>query len=272
MKNRVKELRRKLELSQRDLAVKVRVSQQHIHRVETNQEMEVGFDLALRLAKALGQPLSVVFPGTDRTLRRLQKQGDDSMAALFDDTAVQKDMEAAGIHMDVKNWFLRMKLRARVEMIDVGLADGEYSRLWKILQAQNTSIMPFVVFDGRNGLRYAVQQSHLLGWHFMFETLDLDSSEAANDEQVRVWFSDGTPPYLIGCEADEPTDFFDTGPLDYIFGMLEMLSEDERNSFSLVDTAGETFWFCANDVALFAAPVSLIAEPNEDDGEVNERP
>jgi hypothetical protein len=158
----------------------------------------------------------------------------------------------------------------RIDEIDVLLADGEYGRLWKVLQANDVSVMPFVVFDGADGFRYAVQQKHLLAWQFMFEVLGTTNDEPPGDGSVRIWFADGTAAVEIDATPDEPSEFQDTGPLDYIFSMLEMLNDGERNSFSMMDSAGEVFWFCANEVALFAAPLSLIACDDDDDDLVNQ--
>jgi hypothetical protein len=104
----------------------------------------------------------------------------------------------------------------------------------------------------------------------MFEVLGTTNDEPPGDGSVRIWFADGTAAVEIDATPDEPSEFHDTGPLDYIFSMLEMLNDGERNSFSMMDSAGEVFWFCANEVALFAAPLSLIACDDDDDDLVNQ--
>jgi transcriptional regulator with XRE-family HTH domain len=280
--NRILQLRTKLQLSQRALAKKVGVSQQHIQRLETSDDIDVGFVLATKLSEALGVPLDVVFPRTKRVLSKLPTTQDGrrrSIDSLFYDRAIREEMENAGIDMDVIPWFIQMKLRGQTETVDVLLADGEYSRLWKVLQDETLG-ESFVLFEGADGYRYALQPKHLLAWHFKFDPpgaayVDSKGSPTSDDnepdipdETIRVWFSDGTPVMELDGEMDAPDDFHDTGPLEYIFSMLEMSTQEDCYSF--VDSAGEPFWFRSADVALFAAPEHLIASENVDEGEDEE--
>lgn len=281
--NRIRELRTKRQLSQRALADKVGISQQHIQRLETNDDIDVGFVLAAKLCKALGASLDVVFPRTKSIVSKLPTTEDGrlSIDPLFYDRKAREEIEKAGIDMDVTPWFIQMKLRGHAETVDVLLADGGYSRLWRILQGE-TLENSFVVFDGADGYRYAVQPKHLMSWQFKFDVHHLpamgkidsagkrmkDESKIP-DETVRVWFSDGAPVVELDGEVDEPDDFHDIGPLNYIFYMLEMSSE--ADCYSLVDSAGEPFWFRSADVALFAAPDHLIGSDDADDEDDREQ-
>jgi transcriptional regulator with XRE-family HTH domain len=270
LSNRIRQLRTDLKLSQRALATKVGVSQQHIQRLETSNDIDVGFVLATKLCEVLGQPLDVVFPRTKKVMSKLPFVEDGrrrSIDPLFYDRGTRKEIERAGIDMDVTPWFIQMKLRGRAETVDVLLGDGEYSRLWRLLQSERPPD-EFIVFEGIDGCRYAVQPKHLLSWHFRFDTVDLgrfqkghpdENSHGAEvpDETIRIWYSDGTPVVELDGEPDEPSEFHDIGPLDYIFSMLELSNE---GCYSFVDSAGEPFWFRAIDVALFAAPNHLIGE------------
>jgi DNA-binding XRE family transcriptional regulator len=64
-KNRVKQIRTKLKLSQRALAAAVGTSQQQIHRIETGA-VAARLDLATKLCKALGEPVDKVFRAPER--------------------------------------------------------------------------------------------------------------------------------------------------------------------------------------------------------------
>ena len=77
MRNRVKQLRGQLGLSQRKLAEMVGTSQQHSQRVET-EAVPARLDLATKLSNALGKPLDVVFPGSGKVLKRLATEFEDS--------------------------------------------------------------------------------------------------------------------------------------------------------------------------------------------------
>jgi transcriptional regulator with XRE-family HTH domain len=275
--NRILQLRTKLKLSQRALAKKVGVSQQHIQRLETSDSIDVGFALAAKLCQALGEPLDVVFPQTRKIMKRLPIASDGqhrSLAPLFYDPKTRTDIEQAGIDMDVTPWRIEMHLRGQAERVDVLLADGQYSYLWDRLQESGQGTDPFVVFEGGDGYRYAVQRKHLVSWHFRFDPpgmVELDSEGKPipppefPDETIRVWFSDGTPAVELDGEPDAPSSFHDEGPLNYIFSMLEMSDEDA--CYSLVDSAGEHFWFRSDDVALFAAPEQLIAGDKSEDAD-----
>src|SRR4051812_12518791 len=179
--NRILILRKRHKLSQRALAKRVGVSQQHIQRLETSDNIDVGFILASKICKALGHPLDVVFPQTRRVLSKLPTAAEGqqrSIEPLFYDQKTAAEMKAAGIDMDIRPWFIAMKLRGQPEPIDALLGDGEYSRLWASLQDEQPAD-PFVVFEGADGYRYAVRRKHLLAWHFKFEVgemFEIDSN------------------------------------------------------------------------------------------------
>jgi hypothetical protein len=54
------------------------------------------------------------------------------------------------------------------------------------------------------------------------------------------------------------------------------LLSDDSATFAITDTAGEVFWFCADEVALFMASEQLIAvdgaEDDVDDQEDDDEP
>ena len=153
--NRIRQLRTKLGLSQRALAKKVDVSQQHLQRLETSDDVNVGFLLATRLCQALGAPLDIVFPQTRTILSSLPAAEEGrrrSIDPLFYDRKVRESMGKAGIDMDVTPWYIAMKLRGRAETVDVLLADGEYSRLWSVLQREPVGDS-FVVFESADRYR-----------------------------------------------------------------------------------------------------------------------
>lgn len=285
--NRILKLRTKLKLSQRALAKKVGISQQHIQRLETSDTIDLGFILATNICKALGQPLGVVFPQTRRVLSKLPVGADGqgcSIEPLFCDPKTKAEIEAAGIDMDIRPWFIEMKLRGQSEAIHALLGDGEYSRLWSSLQEEHPSD-PFAVFEGADGYRYAVQRKHLLAWHFKFDVGDvvkvdsngqrIDAESEVPHETIRLWFADGTAVVELDGLEDEPdqNDLDDVGDLADIFYTLESIDE---GFLHLVDSAGEPFWFRIEEVALFAAPQQLIGtyqgEPDDDSEHESDEP
>lgn len=90
-----------------------------------------------------------------------------------------------------------------------------------------------------------------------------------------MWFTDGTSPVDIDADVDGSDHYHDKGPLNDIFYVLELLSDDST-TFAITDNAGEVFWFCADEVALFMASERLIAvdgaEDEVDDEEEDNEP
>jgi len=76
MNNKIKALRLKAGISQRELAKRVGTSQQQIQRVETGQ-VAARLELATKLSRSLGVPLTVLFPGSKKALGKFAKEVND---------------------------------------------------------------------------------------------------------------------------------------------------------------------------------------------------
>jgi len=191
--NKVKTFRTKLDMTQRALADAVGVSQQHIQRIETQPDINVGFRLAVKLCEVLGRSLVEIFPQTRHILERVPAEETDALPTMLD---ASEEMEAAGVDMDGSEHYIALRLRGQPSPVVIKLADGEKSRLWKELQ----SAEGFIEFEGTRSAddhrsdddkiddkaapddekpiddlekptrrRYLVRAEHLLGWHFLFE-------------------------------------------------------------------------------------------------------
>jgi DNA-binding XRE family transcriptional regulator len=130
--NNVKTFRTNLGMTQRALADAVGVSQQHIQRIETQPDINVGFRLAVKLCKVLGRSLVEIFPETRRILERVPAEETNPFSTMLDASG---EMKAAGVNMDVSEHYIALRLRGQAETVVIKLADGEKSRLWKKLQS-----------------------------------------------------------------------------------------------------------------------------------------
>lgn len=61
MQNRVKEFRKKNELTQETLAEKSTVSRNTIYLIEAGISTNVTYDIMSKIAKALGEPVATIF-------------------------------------------------------------------------------------------------------------------------------------------------------------------------------------------------------------------
>ena len=103
MRNRVKQLRGQLGLSQRKLAEMVETSQQQIQRIET-EAVAPRLELATKLSNALGKPLEVVFPGPGKVLKRLAGEVENSQL-MPEETF--SELSQLGIEGDPRFWFVK---------------------------------------------------------------------------------------------------------------------------------------------------------------------
>jgi DNA-binding XRE family transcriptional regulator len=137
---KIRALREKKGLTQRQLAKVVGTSQQQIQRIETGVQAP-RFDLAARICSALKTPMEQVFPTTKKPIAALRRKG-LSAESIFRDNEFGAGMEAAGIDMDPAVWTFKLRLRGgAMKMFPV--SGPEKNRLWSAVQDPTE----FVVFD-----------------------------------------------------------------------------------------------------------------------------
>jgi DNA-binding XRE family transcriptional regulator len=276
VRNRVKALRTKLKLSQRKLATKVGTSQQHLQRIETSDQ-NVRIDLAMRICKALGAPLSDVFPQSSRPIRAAvaKTKGDPNPVAVlrhlsFDPDTVER-MAKAGVNIDPREYDLALRFRGRSEWVSVRIDSEQRSRLWRLLQDRKLHC----VFQALDGYLYIVNTAQLIGWNF--QLADPPGLRAGVDDEkkepidcmstVRIWYADGTPVDETEAADDDPGPNADgeyAGPLEHIVGMLDGTESDEPGMLHFIDDGGDPYCFDPADVALMAIPEALIGMRDEE--------
>lgn len=251
-KNRIKQFRTALGLSQQDLAERVGTSQQQIQRIEAGR-IAARLEIATKLCQALGKPLNAVFPGSARILEAIAKK-EKASGFLPSDEEYSK-LSKIGVEGDSADWSVNMLLRGHAEPMNFTVSPEDQRRLFRAVQSEEEHDH-FVVFDTPTS-RIAVNLRELDFCHFLY---DVGRSEKdAEDLEVRVFFSGSTVPHAFEAEQDEgdPDSVDDQGQLRNIFFAFETSVENnERLSFTDVD--GERVFFRAGNISLFEVSLDLI--------------
>jgi DNA-binding XRE family transcriptional regulator len=258
MENKIRHLREKLEMSQRDLALAVGTSQQQIARIETgNQAVKV--DLALAIATALKTDLGSVFPGTRKLLGRGKKRKDrDALVEMHYDPKAVSEFESAGVDLDPATWILKLRMRGGSQL-DFVCSTAEAQRIRRNLHRTETGT-PFVVFDSAV-VSVALNMDHLLHYHELWDgsvSSDWHDDDVPRDE-VAVYLSDSAEPLTFDVEVDEgtPEDEDGEGQMrGMLFTLETFLESGEFVSFRDVD--GEDAYFRAADIALLTVPLRVL--------------
>lgn len=258
MHNKLRHLREKLGISQRDLATIVGTSQQQIGRIETGNQ-SVKLDLALAVAAALKADLGNVFPGTRKLLGRGKKRKDrDALAKMHYDPEAVSEFEAAGVDLDPATWILKLRMRGGAKH-DFVCSTAEVQRIRSNLQRDDTT-PPFVVFTS-SVIAVAMNLEHLMHYHELWDgniANDWHDDDVPRDE-VAVYMRDSAEPLVFDVGVDEgaPEDEDDEGQMRGLLFTLEtFLEPGEFVSFCDVD--GEVAFFRAADIALLTVPLRVL--------------
>jgi transcriptional regulator with XRE-family HTH domain len=254
-RNSVKSLRKKMGLTQRELATKARTSQQQVQRIEAGQQL-ARLDLAAAIAAALNQPLHVVFPAARLPLENLEKR---KVSAPMDES-LATEFAKAGIDPDPARWFLHLVMRNGVEhgfWVDSPTKDRLYQKLWHAGAG-------FVIFDSED-VRGAVNVKHLAFWSFLFEPPSVTFSGKVQENEdfefpFKLWLASESTPRVLGVAPDDENmkdDSEDRAQLQHLFYMLEM-STDGDEVFHVTDEDGEDSYFRDEHVSLITVPLATV--------------
>jgi transcriptional regulator with XRE-family HTH domain len=258
MQNKLRHLREKLGMSQRDLATIAGTSQQQIARIETGNQ-SVKLDLALVIAAALKADLGNVFPGTRKLLGRRKKRKDrDALVEMRCDPTAVSEFDAAGVDLNPATWILKLRMRGGAQL-DFVCSTAEAQRIRRSLRKSDTGT-PFIVFNS-SVVAVALNLEHLLHYHELWDgnvSGDWHDDNVPRDE-VAVYLSDSIEPLVFDVEADQgtPEDEDDEGQMRGLLFTLETFFEPgEFVSFRDVD--GEDAFFRAEDIALLTIPLRVL--------------
>ena len=194
-KNRIRELRVKKGMSQKQLAEAAETSQQQIQRIEAGSQ-NARLEVAALICRALGAAMPEVFPTTELPLSRLAKRGRKLTDAYHDDAAVE-ELENAGIDMDivVRDFCLSSPRRSR------RLSTNFRKRVPPSLVSRSRrQSLGFAVFDSGSH-RYAINLDHLLFCHFLFDAPFVADGVASGDKEsdykVKFYLLDSPKPHVF---------------------------------------------------------------------------
>jgi transcriptional regulator with XRE-family HTH domain len=264
--NNVRKLRERAGITQRDLASKVGTSQQQIQRIEAGIQA-VRLDVAVQLSAAFGVRLAELFPKAAMPLARAKKRPSTDpheLIRLYKDEKAATELEAAGLDMELENWFFQFVLRNGLKAT-LPISGPDYHHLWRRVQSRDRR--NFLVFDS-GPHRYAINGDHLLFCHFLFEPPDRQEEEEVSEHiEAKVYLSTGAEPLnfdLDLAEGDENNDLDDPSEWQNVFAHLDGLSgslEDaEVDRISFVDVDGERAFFRTDDVAMLQVSLTAVEE------------
>lgn len=266
--NKVKSIRIKLGLTQRQLADMVGTSQQQIQRIETGK-IAARVALASAISAALGKPLNSVFPGSEKAIAKVQ----DEMKAThyYPDADALDQVQSTGVEFDGAEHCLKVWMRGHTEPIFFPLLAHEKRRVFRVVQDEGSDAdtASFMVFDSADK-RIAINLAELFACQFLFEPLGMldapDSSkvsEPLNGAEVFIYQAGSETPITFTPEVDmgDPADEGDEGYFGNILWTLEMSpSQTERLHFQ--DEDGESVFLRVGSLALLSVPLWVI-DPDE---------
>ena len=256
--NRIRLLRQKKGLTQRQLAEAVGTSQQQIQRIEAGVH-SARLEVAARICAVLGETMMAVFPGTKRALARALKKDDLVLWKYPRAPKLVAKMERAGIDMDPEAWTLKPWLRGRGDPAFFSISGIEQKRLWDVLQEHTGS--GFVVFDSDNE-RVALNCRHLVVWQFLWDTpVNRGDPTEKNPESLTVLTAGQSQPLEFDINGDEEA--FDSEKpgssmqLQSLLITLELFG-DQEETVSFADADDEEVFLRTSDVILLKVPLWAV--------------
>jgi DNA-binding XRE family transcriptional regulator len=253
LKNRIKELRAKSRLTQRELAEKAETSQQQIQRIEAGVQA-VRVDLAMKIAKALNAQLPDVFP--------IGPPPSNLRGAKLEE-AFEEKMAEVGLDHDSRHWRASYRVRGGASGW-LSISSIDKRRLRYIVAGQREG---FMIFDAED-MRYAIQHKHLMYMHFLFETPNVIVEKKEQPEsgfKAQFYLIDSPEPLEFDVDPDKKED----GQLGWLFKAAA--GDDDEDPIHFTNADGEEVFLRRDDVAMFSIPLHCVeprlrkAMDNEDE-------
>ena len=259
--NKIKQLRSKKGMTQRQLAEAAETSQQQIQRIESGVQA-ARLDIALRISAALEVPMDKVFPATKKVLRKSASKGNSIDDLLRDEQALE-ELSDSGIEASGEIHTIKFMLRNGF-MGFHEISGKERKRLWAAVQRVD-GFDNFVVYDTSEE-RVAINLNHLVFAQFLFDPASMTSEdrEGATDN-LRVYTSAQREPLEFNIEpdtadmidVDEGNASEEAAQLQSLMFFVEM-SLEEKDIFTFVDEDGERAFLRAGDVSMITVPLSYV--------------
>ena len=253
MTNRIAELRKRLGLSQRQLAERAGTSQQQIQRIEAGAQA-ARYDLAARIGVALGEPLRVVFPTTPLPDGKRGSKAEATLALPGPVEASQAGHTAPQIDFDPRQWVLTYRLSGGAKG-SLPIASNATDRLWDAAESLEEA-EGFLVFDS-GSRRYAINPKHLHVLHFQFEMPEDGAEEPHDRDQATFTMADDGAVLSFDVDPDTKSNEEETAEghetqMQDLFYFAEM-GTDAWLRFT--DSAGERACIRTDAISMFSVPL-----------------
>ena len=288
VKNKVKALRRKANLSQSELAALCRTSQQQIARIESGSQ-NTRYALALNIAEALGNTVETVFPKAQRATLAFKKLSpqEKSQTALGE-TEITKKFEAAGIDVDPRHHFFQGSLtNGQSFLYSIDSATREFLR--PLFREKSPD--QFIIFDSNNHrvvlnrdcISYVLlgYESHPItsvtsndetGLEEGEGSVDLESTDGI-EASIKVHLTSRSKPFVWEVEYDQAVNDLnpEMGPLNDLMFWIDKYdsSDDDAPNFYFVDVDGDEVFVRPQALMLMTLPLAALGdwEALDDDDE-----
>jgi transcriptional regulator with XRE-family HTH domain len=224
--NRIWDLRKERNLTQRELAQKVGTSQQQIQRVEAGV-VTVRLELAAKIADALGVRLGELFPKLARSKRGSKR----SKIAPPD---ADRELMEAGVDPDPKIWTAKFFMNDG-RLFFFRLSSTEKDRLESAI---NESDELFLIFDS-DEKRVALNRTKVGACQFLFDYNLSEKPESEEEEfRLKAHFISSQVPIVFDVEPDECVlEKDDEGFASQLQGLFTFIEgANARSSFSVLRT------------------------------------
>lgn len=266
MQNRIRTLRTKKNLTQRQLAEQAGTSQQQLQRIEAGKQA-ARYDIAMKICAALGAAsMEEVFPETKMPLAKARKSSDYRLA-LLNDPELSDALANGGVEADIMERGIKYLFRNGLTG-SYTFSAQENRRLFSSIQRTNPDDR-FVVFDTSTH-RVAINLDHLVFSQFLFDPPDdsAENEEAEDSTIISVYTTVGTEPLTFGVEPDcvnlgENPEAEEEAQLQHFFFDLELFPEPNQ-LVSFEDEDGERAFFRVDEVVMVTAPLWLLGTSLEE--------
>jgi len=262
LRNKIKEFRTLLLITQRELADRVGTSQQQIQRIETGK-VAAKLGLAQAISAALKKPLSAVFPDSDNLVRKLRNQGSHSDDEL-------ENIAANGIEMDSCIWTVKLWLRGQKDYLLLPISPADKRRFYSHFQESAVADRElFFVFDSEQH-RYALNAREVICHQFLFDGITpVPDDEGSNGSEgsygnVHITMVNGGPVIELYCEPEVSGDdeIDNVGPLNAFFDILE-LEPESTERYQLTDEDGEDAFIRIGSIAMVRVGIDALESVEE---------
>ena len=264
MRNKIKLFREKKKMSQRSLAEKVGMSQQHIQKIETGNQ-SIRLDFAIRICKVLENKLEIIFPESKIFLKKLPAaSGQEFIKAITNKEVIAAaDADAANIDVSPFNPFIKLGIKSFKESFLFQITSHDKNRLQSNFNDRTSKdYVPFFIFNtptstvilNLNQIAYChflleyhhkEEKSYLLGVRVLLPSLQEELNFEVNAD-------------INGIEAlsnrgltDE--DFENNQISTFMRGVEDTIEKGECIHF--IDRDGEKIFLKAEEIGLMEIPL-----------------